>query len=394
MQDKSTALKITNNSKGPEVSSDLRMPTLGELLKLTIPERRCLLHPWLREHESCLLYAATGVGKSLFALTAALAVAGNGSFLGWKPDTKADGTDWRVLYVDGEMHIGDIQHRARTLMDAVPDISRTKAQSNLQFLARQHQDPAVNFPEITDAEQGGGQQLILDKVLDGKFDLVILDNFSTLGRVADENEASSFDDILSLLLKLKKNVATILVHHTNKSDETYRGSTKLAATFEIMLHLKRYAGDVGKSGDAYRDREAVRYGEAQFEIEWHKLRSQRAVGRVLAKLTTTDRQGEQVACWDYSTSLDLLNALKVYLEAGLFATKAEIAKAARRQGRDASDIIDKGVRLHVWTHANVREWLTNGKKKRKAGETTALTAALSGPRTYAGEVDVFNDEAL
>jgi AAA domain len=65
MQDKPTALKITNNSKGPEVSSDLRMPTLGQLLKLTIPERRCLLRPWLREHESCLLYAATGVGKSL-----------------------------------------------------------------------------------------------------------------------------------------------------------------------------------------------------------------------------------------------------------------------------------------------------------------------------------------
>jgi AAA domain len=374
MQDKSTALKITTNSKGPEVSSDLRMPTLGQLLKLTIPERRCVLRPWLREHESCLLYAATGVGKSLFALTAALAVAGNGSFFGWKPDTKADGADWRVLYVDGEMHIGDIQERARILMDAVPDINRTKAQSNLQFLARQHQDPAVDFPEITDAEQG--QQRILEKVLDGKFDLVVLDNFSTLGRVPDENAASSFDDIQSFLMKLKKNVATILVHHTGKAETTYRGSTKLAATFEIMLHLKRYDGGVGPSANAHRDREAVRYGEAQFELEWHKLRSQRAVGRVLAKLTTTERQGEQVAYWDYSTSLDLLNALKVNLEAGLYATRAEIAKAAGRQGRDASDIISKGVRHHVWTEANVRHWLTLGKKKRKAGETTAPTAAL------------------
>jgi AAA domain len=151
-----------------------------------------------------------------------------------------------VLYVDGEMHIGDIQERARLLMDAVPDISRTKAKSNLQFLARQQQDPTIDFPEISDAKPGGGQERILEKVLDGRFDLLILDNFSTLGRVADENAASSFDDIQSFLLKLKtEKVATILVHHTGKSGggDAYRGSTKLAATFEIMLHLKRYAGD-------------------------------------------------------------------------------------------------------------------------------------------------------
>jgi AAA domain-containing protein len=170
-----------------KASSDLLMPTLGELLDTPIPERQHILRPWLREHESCLLFAATGVGKSLFALTTALAVAGNGRFLGWRPDVKADGTDWRVLYVDGEMHIGDIQQRARILMDAVPGISRTKAYNNLQLLARQQQDPAIDFPEITDTTKpGGGQERILQKVLDGGFDLLILDNFSTLGRVVDE----------------------------------------------------------------------------------------------------------------------------------------------------------------------------------------------------------------
>jgi hypothetical protein len=201
---------------------------------------------------------------------------------------------------------------------AVPDISRTKAKSNLQFLARQQQDPAIDFPEISDAKPGGGQERILEKVLDGKFDLLILDNFSTLGRVVDENAASSFDDIQSFLLKLKtEKVATVLVHHTGKTGggDAYRGSTKLAATFEIMLHLKRYAGDyVTAHSRLYRD--AINSGQAQFELEWHKLRSQRAVGKVIAKLTTTERQGQQVACWKYSTSLDLLNLLKANLQQG------------------------------------------------------------------------------
>ena len=38
-----------------------------------------------------MVYADTGVGKSLFALSAALAVAGGGEFLGWKPDERAKG---------------------------------------------------------------------------------------------------------------------------------------------------------------------------------------------------------------------------------------------------------------------------------------------------------------
>jgi hypothetical protein len=168
------------------------------------------------------------------------------------------------------------------------------------------------------------------KVLDGKFDLLNLDNFSTLGRVADENTASSFDDIQSFLLKLKtEKVATILVHHTGKAGggDAYRGSTKLAATFEIMLHLKHYAGDyTAQHSRLYRD--AINSGQAQFELEWHKLRSRRAVGKVLAKLTTTERQRPQVAFWKYSTSLDLLNLLKANLQAGLYKTKTEIATAA------------------------------------------------------------------
>jgi DNA invertase Pin-like site-specific DNA recombinase len=61
-----------------------------------------------------------GVGKSLFALSAALAVAGGGEFLGWTTAKKEGG--WRVLYIDGEMHIADIQERANLLLDAVPGL--------------------------------------------------------------------------------------------------------------------------------------------------------------------------------------------------------------------------------------------------------------------------------
>jgi RecA-family ATPase len=115
-----TMVTTTEWDRGDGLQSTLMQPTLDELLTITFPERQHLLFPWLREQESCMVYSAAGVGKSLFALSAALAVAGGGQFLGWKTDGRANGGGWRVLYVDGEMHIGDIQERIHLLLDAVP----------------------------------------------------------------------------------------------------------------------------------------------------------------------------------------------------------------------------------------------------------------------------------
>jgi hypothetical protein len=47
-------LVALDNSKELEASADLVMPTLGELLAISIPERQYLLRPWLREHERAL----------------------------------------------------------------------------------------------------------------------------------------------------------------------------------------------------------------------------------------------------------------------------------------------------------------------------------------------------
>ena len=241
-----------------ETTSKLKMPTLAQLLASSFGERRYLLSPWLREQESCLLYAETGVGKSMFALSAALAIAGGGEFLGWRPGKRADERAWKVLYVDGEMHITDIQDRAQMLLDAVPEIDRELAGQNLRFLARQHQDANALFPSITER---AGMEFILNRVQKGPLDLVVLDNFSTLGEVEDENQASSFNAIQQFLLQLKvQGVATILVHHANKTGEDFRGSSKLAATFETIIKLERL-----------RDRST--HDTAQFRVRWDKVRA-------------------------------------------------------------------------------------------------------------------------
>jgi RecA-family ATPase len=241
----------------PKAENLLKAPTLRQLLEAAFSDRQHLLFPWLREQESCMVYAATGVGKSMFALSAALAIAGGGEFLGWKSDERANGGQWRVLYIDGEMHVGDIQERVRMLMRAVPSVNHEKAGVNLRFIARQHQEPDAAFPLITEP---AGMKFVREIVAEDAIDLVILDNFSTLGEVEDENAASSFNAIQQFLLQLKvQGVATMLVHHAGKSGD-FRGSSKLAATFEAIIKLER----LGSS---------VEHGAAAFRVCWDKVRA-------------------------------------------------------------------------------------------------------------------------
>jgi hypothetical protein len=345
--------------------SRLKMPTLAQLLADRFEERRHLLFPWLREHESCMVYADAGVGKSMFALSAALAIAGDGEFLGWKPDERTSGDGWRVLYIDGEMHISDIQERARLLLDAVPGVDQKKAGANLRFLARQQQDFSAQFPLITEP---AGMKFVLERVQHGPLDLVILDNFSTLGEVEDENAAASFNAIQQFLLQLKvQGVATMLVHHAGKSGD-FRGSSKLAATFETIIKLERLT-------------EETEHGSAQFRVDWQKVRAggpKRKVRGVAAVLTGDAfaeargelEEGPTRAVWVYE-ELDLarLDDIKERLQAGELITQKEIGDLYGVTGTMARKYIDKGIRVGLWSEQLISRWFAKGKTLRKAGKT-------------------------
>ena len=208
----------------------LRTRTLAELLATPLPIQQPLLDGLLKDGQSLMLWAAPGVGKTMVSLSMALAVAGGGQFLAWKAPAPK-----KVLYVDGEMHLGDLQERLRDLMAAVQGLDEEEVKGNLVVLARQDQDPETEFPDIAGEP---GQNEIYSRAVEGKFDLVILDNFSVLAQVSDENDASAMAPVLAFLMRLKQaNKAAILVHHSGKGGNDYRGSSKLATTFEVIAGL-------------------------------------------------------------------------------------------------------------------------------------------------------------
>ncbi len=231
----------TNKTRSP---ARLRTRTLGDLLDAPIPVREYLLEPLIREGESMMLWAAPGVGKTMVALSIALAVAGGGRFLAWAAPKPC-----KVLYVDGEMHLADLQDRLRSLATTIPGFDVGAARGNLTVLARQDQDPEADFPDLATDE---GQAFILDKARREEFSLVILDNFSVLADVDDENDAAAMSPVLAFLMRMKQaNVATMLLHHSSKGGDNYRGSSKLATTFEVIAGLETAKGVESRHSSAF-----------------------------------------------------------------------------------------------------------------------------------------------
>ena len=191
----------------------------------------------------------------MLTLSLALAVAGGGSFLEWSSMQPR-----RVLFVDGEMNSADLKERAEALLSTVEGINVEAAEANLVFLARHSQDPDSRFPDLATSD---GQRYATSKARRGKFDLLILDNFSTLFTCEDENAAAAFNEVVAFLMRLKQaSIACLLVHHTNKGGESYRGSSKLATTFEVILGLTKGTDSRDDDGPA-------------FEMTWDKFRGKR-----------------------------------------------------------------------------------------------------------------------
>jgi hypothetical protein len=208
---------------------------------------------------------------------------------------------------------------------------------------------------------------------------VILDNFSTLGEVEDENAASSFNSIQAFLLQLKvQGVATMLVHHSGKPQGTkapvsFRGSSKLAATFETIIQLERTQKSFETEGS-----------EAQFAVRWDKVRAggpKRQVRMVAARLVNAAVEfGVERAKWEYeSAEAPRLLDMKELLLKNAVKTQREMADYYGVSPTQIAKDRDKGIELGLWT----RQWfdmkLSHGKAQRTKGVTMSPVGADDEP---------------
>ena len=170
---------------------------LQEFLALDVPQREMLLAPILPERSLAMLYAPRGIGKSWLGLSIALTVASGGSLLRWNAPKAR-----RVLYVDGEMPLPDLQARLRLIATG---LGRDSAQNTFQMLAADNMETGINLASTEN-------QIALEQILDG-VDLLVLDNLSTLTG-GSEGASDAWLPMQNWLLRLRrKGIAVLLIHH-------------------------------------------------------------------------------------------------------------------------------------------------------------------------------------
>jgi hypothetical protein len=341
----------------------LKPVSLTELFATDMPKRSQLLSPWLREQESCLVWAAAGVGKTMFTLSLALGIAGGGSLMGWSSPRPR-----RVLLIDGEMPLDDLQERLRMLAGTVEGVDIQAAGTNLTVLARHGQSPDAIFPDFGKEEE---QDANLALVRSYNPDVVILDNLSTLATVANENDTAEVQKVVKFLARLKQaRVGCIVVHHANKGGQQFRGNTMLATTFEVIIGLKR-----DKSGDVLDTS-----GTTRFHLEWTKFRGRRdpSVGDRAVHLA--DREGRLT--WVSERPEDeVLEALASLIRTSRYRTQAEVGQA---------------LPSHLWPNENQPStgWISKQFKRLKARPDIIRSGEITAHYEAAGEEPQDDDDEL
>lgn len=216
-----------------QVAIDLEAPVplcplgLSEFLRLDIPPRRNLLSPILAEKSINMLFGPRGCGKTQLGVGMAVAVATGTRFLRWEAETPR-----RVLYIDGEMPGAALIERFKAATAGVANFRL--AEINLSILASDLRPDGL--PDLSTAEG----QARFAPCLEG-FDLIIVDNISTLCRTGKENEADSWSALQGWALGQRRAGGSVLfLHHAGKGGDQ-RGTSRREDIMDTVIKLSRPA---------------------------------------------------------------------------------------------------------------------------------------------------------
>lgn len=197
-----------------------------------IKPEKMVLAPWLPEDGLAMIAGWRGVGKTMVSLACALAIGSGEGVLGWKAPTCK-----RVLYVDAEMALSQMQQRIRELVSGQPEL----AYGVDNVFLYSHADQTNGIPNLIRYPKSRAE---IEKLMaTHEIEVLFLDNLSSLCNSEDENDASSWVVMQEWLLHLRREGKTVvLVHHSGKPDDhgfiKQRGSSKKEDCLNSVILLR------------------------------------------------------------------------------------------------------------------------------------------------------------
>jgi hypothetical protein len=193
-------------------------------LQREIPPPDFILGEVFSTETRCLLFAPTGIGKTLIMIALGMAVAAGERFLHW-PGT---GKPRRMLFIDGEMS-------KRLLRDRLRDeATRRENRMPATFFALSHDDIA-EFAPLNSPE---GQRQIEHEIEElGGVDLIIFDNVMSLIS-GDQKDEEGWRQVMPWVRRLTgRKIAQVWVHHTGHDETRGYGTKTREWQMDTVIHL-------------------------------------------------------------------------------------------------------------------------------------------------------------
>ena len=263
--------------------------TAEQLAALDIPPRPALLDGWLCQGDLGYIFAPRGVGKTWMAMALPGAISCRRPLGLWQAGDSAPGAKEAdpdappapapipVLYIDGEMALKHTQYRARGL-----DLSQVHHLHH-EHLFEQN-GTSLNIGEAED------RQRITDLVIQQGYQVLILDNLSSLAAGIDENKGMDYEPLSHWLLDLRRRKITVIVIHHAGRNGLMRGHSKREDACSWILELRdaRQENDPGAKFVSHFAKPSRNSGEPLPDLLWHFTTRDDGVTEIKCELAVTN----------------------------------------------------------------------------------------------------------
>lgn len=211
-----------DGSKYAKVVIDESIVDAENLLSLELPERKVLLHPWLKDGSVTLLSSWRGIGKTWFAMSICNALTTGGVFGPWRAPEAVP-----CLYLDAEMVLQDIVER-------IAKLKCTKRKASLYI----HSADWANILGETEPNFASKKwrEKMEQRLKHYGIKFWIVDNLSSAGSGLDEMSATEWEPVKRWLVHLRfEGISSMIIHHQGKdSKRGPRGTSSIEPMFTTL----------------------------------------------------------------------------------------------------------------------------------------------------------------
>ena len=278
------------------------MISIGDILARNSKSTEVISQPLLGKGESLMLWAESGIGKSLFTLHWMVALASGRDFGPWNTLGPQ-----KVCYLDMEMSAPEITDR---LKDAkTSGYFERGALKNMSFISDAFTSSSEWMDSRFDLNDPEDVCSIIEQLKTQHTDILVIDNLTTASdSITSENDAAALRRVLSNLKQiLLEGFSLVLIHHSTKANGSYRGSGSLESIFHTVVRADSVSSSDGPCLDIIAKK--CRSGRFRVNDKW--------------------RWSFKDGSWTEATTKEdeWLNHVLTTAENGTFETQKELASA-------------------------------------------------------------------